>query len=152
MAIEEHVGRLLELRLRSRRNPVLRALADQGLAAALTAQARKAVVPTTVTPSTIDRFPQEIEAAVYFCALEAMNNVAKYANASAAAISLARADGALRFTVSDDGAGFDPSVTSYGTGLQGMADRLDAIGGWLDVTSSPGAGTTVTGRVPVPSA
>ena len=124
-------------------------LADQGLAAALTAQARKAVVPTTVTPSTIDRFPQEIEAAVYFCALEAMNNVAKYANASAAAISLARADGALRFTVSDDGAGFDPSVTSYGTGLQGMADRLDAIGGSLSVTSTPGEGTTITGSVPV---
>src|SRR6185503_14796554 len=63
---------------------------------------------------------------------------AKYANASAAAISLARSDGALRFTVSDDGAGFDPGVTSYGTGLQGMADRLDAIGGSLSVTSTPG--------------
>jgi len=124
-------------------------LADQGLAAALTAQARKAVVPTTVTPSTIDRFPQEIEAAVYFCALEAMNNVAKYADASAATITLARADGTLRFTVSDDGAGFDPTVTSYGTGLQGMADRLDAIGGSLRVTSTPGEGTTITGSVPV---
>jgi signal transduction histidine kinase len=124
-------------------------LADQGLAAALTAQARKAVVPTTVTPATIDRFPQEVEAAVYFCALEAMNNIAKYANASAATIALARGDGALSFTVSDDGAGFDPAVTSFGTGLQGMADRLDAIGGSLTVTSAPGAGTTVTGTVPV---
>jgi signal transduction histidine kinase len=56
----------------------------------------------------------------------------------------------LAFTVADNGAGFDPRSTTYGTGLQGMADRLAALGGTLDVDSAPGAGTTVTGRLPVP--
>jgi signal transduction histidine kinase len=107
-------------------------------------------VPTTLTGERVGRYPPEIEAAVYFCALEALNNVAKYANASAVTIALARTDGILRFAVTDDGAGFDPYVTTYGTGLQGMADRLDAIGGALTVTSTPGAGTTVTGTVPIP--
>lgn len=57
--------------------------------------------------------------------------------------------GVLRFDVTDDGGGFDPEATGYGTGLRGMADRLDAIGGTLEVRSRPGMGTTVTGRVPV---
>ena len=54
----------------------------------------------------------------------------------------------LRFEVGDDGVGFDPAATAYGTGLQGMADRLAAIGGTLEVRSAPGEGTTVAGRVP----
>ena len=95
------------------------------------------------------RYPQDVESAVYFCALEALNNVAKYAGASRATIALEQRDGHLIFTVSDDGRGFDPEATGYGTGLQGMADRLDAIGGTLDVASTPGSGTTVSGRVPV---
>jgi signal transduction histidine kinase len=124
-------------------------LADRGLVAALEAQARKAAVPTTVLSETVDRFPQAIESAVYFCALEALNNVAKYAEASSAEIELAQQDGHLRFVVRDDGVGFDSAASSYGTGLQGMADRLDAIGGSFAITSKPGGGTTVTGRVPV---
>ena len=59
-------------------------------------------------------------------------------------------DGALRFEVHDDGSGFDTSVTTYGTGVQGMADRLAALGGSIEIASAPGAGTTVTGTVPVP--
>jgi signal transduction histidine kinase len=124
-------------------------LADQGLAAALQAQARKAAVPTTVVSDGIGRYDRAVEAAVYFCALEALNNVAKYAEASAATIELTQQDGRLRFVVRDDGAGFDPDVTAYGTGLQGMADRLDAIAGSVSVQSAPGEGTTVTGTVPV---
>jgi signal transduction histidine kinase len=124
-------------------------LADQGLTAALEAQARKAALPVTVSSEGVGRYPQEIEAAVYFCSLEALNNVAKYAGASAAEVSLAQEDGHLAFSVRDDGAGFDPTVTGYGTGLHGMADRLDAIGGDLEVESSPGHGTVVRGRVPV---
>ena len=127
-------------------------LADKGLAAALQAQARKAAVPTTVAFDGIGRYDRAVEAAVYFCSLEALNNVAKYAGASAATIELTQQDGRLRFTVRDDGAGFDPGATAYGTGLQGMADRLDAIGGSLHVASSVGEGTTVTGSVPVGSA
>ena len=94
------------------------------------------------------RFSQDIEAAVYFSCLEALQNVAKYANATQASIALTNGDGELRFSVTDDGEGFDTSSTGYGTGLQGIADRLAAIGGALSVTSSPGAGTTIEGTVP----
>jgi signal transduction histidine kinase len=124
-------------------------LADKGLAAALESQARKGSVPTEVRSEGIGRYPPDVESAVYFCALEALNNVAKYAGATRAEVRLAQADGELTFEVSDDGDGFDPVQTGYGTGLQGMADRLDAIGGTLKVHSQPGKGAQVTGRVPV---
>jgi Histidine kinase-, DNA gyrase B-, and HSP90-like ATPase len=75
---------------------------------------------------------------VYFSCLEALQNVAKYSSASRAVIRLARVDGELRFEVEDDGTGFDASTTSYGTGLQGIADRLDALGSRIDVRSAPG--------------
>jgi signal transduction histidine kinase len=88
---------------------------------------------------------------VYFCCLEALQNVAKYASASQATVRLHDGDGSLRFEVRDDGSGFDPAVTAYGTGLQGMADRLAALGGRIEVTSAPGAGTSVLGTVPVPA-
>ena len=124
-------------------------LADQGLAAALGSQARKAAVPTTVEGDGLGRYARDVEATVYFCSLEALNNVAKYANATHARILLVQEDGELIFEITDDGTGFDPSTNGYGTGLQGMADRLDAIGGSLRVTSEPGTGTMVRGRVPV---
>jgi signal transduction histidine kinase len=133
-------------------------LAGQGLLAALETQARKTPVPVTVEAAGLGRYPQEAEAAVYFCALEALQNVAKYARASRATIRLAGPGepgspageaGALEFSVTDDGAGFDPAASGYGTGLQGMADRLAALGGGLQVRSEPGRGTTVTGRLPV---
>jgi len=123
-------------------------LADKGLTAALEAQARKAAVPVTVDAHGIGRFPQDVEATVYFCTLEALNNVAKYADATRATIRLANGDGLLRVEVSDDGCGFDPSSTTYGTGLQGMQDRLAAVGGLLSVESEPGYGTTVKASVP----
>jgi signal transduction histidine kinase len=126
-------------------------LADQGLVAALEAQARKASVPTEVRSDGIGRYPQDIEAAVYFCVLEALNNVAKYADATRAEVSLAQFDGHLRFAVVDDGTGFDTAEMSYGTGVQGMADRLDAIGGALQVVSRRGEGTTIEGRIPTPT-
>jgi signal transduction histidine kinase len=89
-----------------------------------------------------------VEAAVYFSCLEALQNVAKYSGASRAVIRLAQVDGELSFEVEDDGTGFDPSTTRYGTGLQGMADRLDALGGRIDVRSAPGSGTRITGILP----
>jgi signal transduction histidine kinase len=124
-------------------------LADQGLVAALTAQARKSSVPVTVEADGIGRFSQDAEAAVYFCTLEALQNVAKYAKANGATVRLDQRGGYLDFEVADDGVGFDPSAAGYGTGTQGMADRLAALGGELVVTSSPGAGTKVTGKIPV---
>jgi signal transduction histidine kinase len=122
-------------------------LADKGLVAALEGQARKAAIPTDVRVENVGRYAQDVETAVYFCTLEALNNVVKYAGATRAEVRLAQTNGELTFEVVDDGNGFDPSETGYGTGLQGMADRLDALGGTLEVRSAPGAGTTITGRV-----
>ncbi len=124
-------------------------LADLGLAAALEAQARKAALPVTVEARDLGRYSQDIEAAVYFCVLEALQNAAKYAQARQARVTLGHDSRALTFTVGDDGRGFDQAATSMGTGVQGMADRLAALGGTLRITSAPGHGTQVTGRVPV---
>jgi signal transduction histidine kinase len=126
-------------------------LADLGLAAALSAQASKAPLPVTVEANGIERFPQATEAAVYFCCLEALQNIAKYAHATRARICLQAQNGTLRFTVSDDGAGYDTSHTPPGSGQRNMADRLAALGGSLKVRSAPTQGTTITGHLPVPS-
>lgn len=123
-------------------------LADQGLGAALEAQARKSPVPVDVAADGVGRLSQDVEAAVYFSCLEALQNVAKYAEASRATITLDEREGSLVFTVADDGRGFDPALAGRGSGLQGMTDRVDAIGGTLEIDSAPGRGTTVTGRVP----
>jgi signal transduction histidine kinase len=96
------------------------------------------------------RFPIEIEAAVYFAALEALQNAAKYAHAHEIQIAIAREDGALRFSVRDDGVGFDPAATGDGSGLAGIRDRLAVFGGDATIESSPGTGTVVRGRVPIP--
>ncbi len=124
-------------------------LADQGLAAALGSQARKSTVPVTIEAEGVGRYAREAEAAVYFSCLEALQNVAKYASASRATVRLSDGDGHLRFEVTDDGVGFDPSTSSLGTGLQGIADRLAALDGNVQITSSPGAGTSVAGTLPV---
>jgi signal transduction histidine kinase len=124
-------------------------LADQGLVPALESQARKATLPVDVVAEGIGRYPQDVEAAVYFCCLEALQNVQKYARATSAAITLAATAGSLTFAISDDGAGFDPQAVARGAGLQNMADRLDALGGKVDLESAPGAGTTLRGRLPI---
>jgi signal transduction histidine kinase len=124
-------------------------LADKGLAAALGSQASKAAVATSVEPDGIGRYPQEAEAAVYFCCLEAMQNVAKYAEASRVVVSLREDEGALVFSVEDDGKGFDAATAAKGAGMQNMSDRLAALGGALEVRSEPGDGTTVVGRIPI---
>jgi signal transduction histidine kinase len=123
-------------------------LADQGLGAALEAQARKGPVPIAVDADGLGRYPPEAEAAVYFCVLEALQNMAKYAEATRADVRLAAPEGWLTFEVTDDGAGFDPDTTPRGSGLTNMADRLAALGGAFEIRSNPGEGTTVTGRVP----
>ena len=125
-------------------------LADQGLMVALEAQGKRSPVAVQVVCEAIGRYPQEIEAAVYFCSLEALQNVAKYAGATSATVRLWHVEDELSFAVTDDGSGFDTTQTGYGTGLQGMADRLSALGGSLSVTSRPGEGTTVTGHLPAP--
>jgi signal transduction histidine kinase len=122
-------------------------LADQGLAAALAAQTRKSPLPVTIRPDGVGRYPQEIEATIYFCVLEAMQNISKYSKATTVDIAVWERDDRLGFEVRDDGVGFDPASATRGTGLQGMADRLDAVGGELQISSVPGSGATVSGAI-----
>jgi signal transduction histidine kinase len=124
-------------------------LADLGLAAALNAQAARSAVPVTVEADGLGRFPQEAEAAVYFCCLEALQNIAKYAHATQARLCVRARGGTLSFTVSDDGAGYDTRRTPMGSGQRNMADRLAALGGQLEVRSAPGQGTTITAHLPI---
>jgi signal transduction histidine kinase len=126
-------------------------LADRGLAAAIEAQARRSPVPVHVEADGIGRYPQELETALYFCTLEALQNAAKYAEAKEVAVRLAEDHGELVLSIRDDGRGFDRAETPLGAGLQNMADRLAALGGTLTVRSRPGAGTTIEGRAPAGS-
>jgi len=125
-------------------------LAEQGLVAALQAQVRKVPLPVRIEADGVGRYPVDTESTVYFCTLEALQNIAKYAGASSAEIQLACPDHQLTFTISDDGAGFDPATARHGSGLQGMADRLAALGGTFQIRSAPGQGTTLAGQLPVP--
>jgi len=123
-------------------------LADRGLVAALESQARKATVPVQVDADGVGRYPQEVEAAVYFCVLEALQNVQKYAAAQRAVVKLDGSEGGLTFEVTDDGQGFDGASVKRGAGLTNMTDRIDALGGRLEVSSTPERGTRVHGTLP----
>jgi signal transduction histidine kinase len=122
-------------------------LAEKGLVVALESQARKATVAVHVHADGVERYSQDVEATVYFCVLEALQNVQKYARASHVDVRLHGQGEALTFEVSDDGVGFDTSIAKKGAGLTNMADRLDALGGSLTVTSSPNGGTTIGGTL-----
>jgi signal transduction histidine kinase len=123
-------------------------LTQGGLAVALGALATKAPVPTTVDAK-VDRLQPEIEAAAYFVAAEALTNVAKHAGASSAAVKAFRDGDLLVIEVADDGAG--GAAADGGTGLRGLADRLEAHGGRLRIESPPGGGTRITGEIPCAS-
>jgi signal transduction histidine kinase len=123
-------------------------LADRGLSDALEAQARRSPVPVITESRGIGRYPQEVEAAVYFCCLEALQNVAKYSKATSARLRVSAVNSHLSFEITDDGRGFDPAATAGGTGLEGMTDRIEALGGSIEIRSRPGQGTTVTGSIP----
>jgi signal transduction histidine kinase len=122
-------------------------LADQGLAEALRAAALRAPIATTVRSDGVGRYSPEVESAVYFCCLEALQNAAKHADgATLVRISL-KEDQKLRFEVRDDGAGFG-TADVRGAGLTNMRDRMTALGGELDVASASGGGAVVTGALP----
>ena len=121
-------------------------LKDKGIAAALEARAASAPFELTVVDRSSGRADEATEAAIYFCCLEALQNVAKYAGASTVVVEIDDLDG-LGFSVTDDGSGFDPGAVIDGSGLQGMADRLAAVGGVVELRSQPGRGTTVVGRL-----
>jgi signal transduction histidine kinase len=126
-------------------------LVDRGLAEALAAAAGRAALPTEVDAAGTGRYPQDVEAAVYFCCLEALQNAGKHAGESATAkVRVWEEAGGLLFEVSDDGAGFDPAARSTpGAGFVNMGDRVGAIGGSVGVESSPGKGTRISGRIPL---
>jgi len=124
-------------------------LEEQGIAAALAAQYLRSSLPVRMHADGIGRYPIELEAAVYFCTLEALQNAAKYAHASAITISFREREGTLEFSVADDGIGFDPDSNGTGTGIQGIRDRISVFGGDAEIESSPGRGTMVRGRVPL---
>ncbi|HEX3223124.1 MAG TPA: sensor histidine kinase [Nocardioides sp.] len=123
-------------------------LADAGIAAALRDVLRSGSVPVTITDRDTGRAPEDVETALYFCAVEAVQNATKHAGASEVSVELALDDEALRLVVRDDGAGFDPATTPAGHGLGNMRDRIDAVGGTLEVRARPGGGVEVAATVP----
>jgi signal transduction histidine kinase len=126
--------------------PLLR---GQGLAAALRAEVEKLGLPVTIRADHVDRYPPEVEAAVYFVCLEALQNVTKHAQASGVKIDLRSLAHELSFKVTDDGTGFEPAKEAGGSGLRNMVDRIEGIGGQLVIRSKASLGTTVSGAVPI---
>jgi signal transduction histidine kinase len=144
-AAEAAVGSLVQLS-RGIYPPLL---AQQGLATALRSAATG--LPVEVVDSTTARYPSAVEAAAYFTSLEAIQNAAKHASASRVLVSVAAGPDELRLTIEDDGCGFDAAAVTAGSGLAGMRDRVDSVGGTLVVASTPGSGTTVRATIPVQS-
>jgi signal transduction histidine kinase len=125
------------------------AVLGSGIFVALESLATRSTVPTVVACDVTERLPEQLELAAYFVACEALANVAKYAHASAASVSLTRTDHGVAIEIADDGVGgADPTA---GTGLRGLVDRVEALGGHLLVTSPAGAGTVVTADLPYDS-
>jgi len=122
-------------------------LTDRGLPAALDALAGRATTPVVLDVDLADRLPPPIEAAAYYVVSEALANVAKYASASEVVVTVARANGVARIEVVDDGIGGADAVR--GSGLRGLADRVEALDGTLVVLSPPGRGTSVRAEIPV---
>lgn len=123
-------------------------LSDRGLEAALEAHSRRTAVPISVISNGVKRYESNIETAVYFCCLEAIQNAIKHSDSERVIVELTGADAELRFSVRDDGRGFE-TASVESSGLENMADRLAAVAGSLDIDSTPGRGTTVTGRIPL---
>ncbi len=122
-------------------------LSDQGLRAALGAVTGRSPVPVHLDVQLGAELPPPVEAAAYYVVAESLTNIAKYAGASMVEVTVCSDDGAARVDVRDDGVGgADPGA---GTGLRGLADRVDALGGVLHVSSPVGAGTTVTAELPL---
>jgi signal transduction histidine kinase len=122
-------------------------LTDRGLAAAVRILADRAPVPVEITNLPGDRLPPPVEIAVYFVVAEALTNVAKYARATRATVSIAIGGGRVTVEVTDDGAG--GADVAAGSGLRGLTDRVAALDGRLDLHSPPGAGTRLRAEIPL---
>lgn len=123
-------------------------LHERGLVAALKAQAVKVPARVKILADDVSRQAPDIEATIYFCCLEALQNATKHAAASNILVKLERQGDDVLFSVVDDGVGIDERTAISGSGLQNMKDRVEALGGRLTVGGAPGAGTRVTGRIP----
>jgi PAS domain S-box-containing protein len=122
-------------------------LTDHGLRAAVEMLADRAPFPVEIEETPQERLPEPVEAAAYFLIAEALTNVAKYAHASAARVTVSASGASMVVEVSDDGVGgADPAT---GSGLRGLADRVEALGGSLEVSSPDGAGTSVRAEIPL---
>jgi signal transduction histidine kinase len=122
-------------------------LSEQGLVAAL----EDAVSPLSVRHNKISRHPPELESAIYYCCLEAVQNATKHGGPGVSITVTLREDPeGVSFEVADDGSGFDPAAVHHGMGLQNVHDRVGALDGSLSITSARGHGTVVSGRVPLP--
>ena len=121
-------------------------LTDHGLVAALDALATRAALPVEVTRAPEERLPAPVEVAVYYLVSEVLTNAAKHASASSALVSVERRDGAVHVEVADDGVG--GAVAGDGSGLRGLCDRVEALGGRLDIDSPRGAGTRIVASIP----
>jgi signal transduction histidine kinase len=121
-------------------------LTERGLASALRALVERATIPIEVTCVPEGRLPESVEAAIYYVVAEAVTNVTKYARATRATVDVERSNGIARVVVSDDGVGGAEPV--LGSGLSGLADRVEALGGRLQIESPPGRGTKLTGEIP----
>ncbi len=126
-------------------------LADQGLVAAVAAQARKALGRVEFEASGVGRYPADTETAIYFCCVEALQNAGKHASGSAVRVRLSGSDGGISFAVQDDGPGFDPGCLADSSGLQHMGDRLAALGGSSRSTPGPAPAPRSPGRSPCPA-
>jgi len=124
-------------------------LSERGLVGALPAAARRTILPCTVDLRSLGRHSPAVEAAVYFCCTEAIHNADRHSGASIITVEASDEEGpgrGLRFSVTDDGHGFDPETVRSAHGLTGMRDRIRAAGGELRIISAPGRGTTVEGH------
>jgi signal transduction histidine kinase len=124
-------------------------LADRGLGEALQAAANRNPLDVTVQAAGTGRYGPEIEAAIYFCCLEALQNAAKHAPDALVTVRVWETEGGLLFSVTDDGPGFDQAQARRGQGYVNMADRLGSIGGTIRWESQRGHGSKVLGSVPL---
>ncbi|WP_203336637.1 sensor histidine kinase [Nocardioides limicola] len=124
-------------------------LAEQGVVEALRTHALSAPVQVEVVAPELGRLSADVEAAIYFCCLEAIHNACKHAHPSRIRIDIGSSEQVVRFTVADDGTGFDTATAPRGTGLTNMRDRVDGLGGSVSVDSTPGGGTVVRAELPL---
>jgi signal transduction histidine kinase len=125
------------------------ALEEGGVARALKVQTQGSPLQITIDGDGAGRYPLEVEATIYFCCLEALQNIAKYAQANVAHVMLRDEDGVVMFSIEDDGLGFDPTTVTYGSGLRNISDRVAAARGTMQISSAPGDGTIITGHIPI---